>query len=80
MQTLSGACWPSLGCDGRQSSVYGYRNIGHDAVRNRYFTQFFDNGGHRVDYDGNVNGGVWTFAEPGTRSAVAFSEDGSRMT
>ena len=58
----------------------GTEIIGYDAVKGRYFTRFFDNGGNHLDYLAEVDGDVWIFSEARTRATVTVEKGGKHMT
>ena len=53
--------------------------IGHDGAKGGYFSRMFDNAGFHPEYEGAVEGDVWTFSDPSSRSRMVFSEGGNRL-
>ena len=51
--------------------------IGHDETKGGYFSHLFENAGFHPEYQGTVDGDVWTFSEASSRSRMVFS-DGNR--
>ena len=58
----------------------GTEILGFDASQGGYFSHAFDNAGNHPEYTADVDGDVWTFAEPATRATVTVSDGGNRMT
>ena len=57
----------------------GTEIIGHDQANGGYFTRFFDNAGFHPEYTATVDGDVWKFTEPSTRSTLTVEDGGNHV-
>jgi Protein of unknown function (DUF1579) len=59
--------------------VGGTEIIGYDEAGGRYWTRFFDSGGHETASDLTVEDGTWTWQGETTRCTARVSSDGSAL-
>lgn len=48
--------------------------IGHDKAKGGYFSHMFENAGFHPEYQGAVDGNIWSFSEASSRSRLVFSD------
>ncbi|MBC7988725.1 MAG: nuclear transport factor 2 family protein [Luteimonas sp.] len=53
--------------------------VGYDKAKAGYLSNLFDNSGFHPDYQGSVDGDVWTFSAAGSRSRLAFSDENRKL-